>query len=99
MFPCSNTTNRTLNLQDELQDLRKSLSLTKGAGKGLKIAHEASFWEGSGFEDGWGGKQGLHFLAVIWNQNHSPVSLSLSQDLLEVTPWVSVTALKSLQGL
>lgn len=61
MFPCSNTTNRTLNLQDELQDLRKSLSLTKGAGKGLKMAHEASFWEGSGFEDGWG-EAGAAFL-------------------------------------
>lgn len=51
MFSCSNTTNRTLKLQDELRDLRKPLSPTKGAGKGLKFV---SFWESSGFEDGWG---------------------------------------------
>lgn len=97
MFPCSNTTNRTLNLQDELQDLRKPLSPTKGAGRGLKMAHEGSFWESSGLEDGWGGRRGCISWLSSGNQNHPPVSLS--QDLLEVTPWASVTALKPPQGL
>lgn len=66
MFPCSNTTNRSLNLEDELQDLRKPLSPTKGAGKGLEMAHEASFGRVQPLKMD-GGKQGLDFLAVIWN--------------------------------
>lgn len=54
MFPFSNTTNKTLNVQDEPGDPRKPLSPTRGAGKGLKMAHGTGFWGHSGFEDGWG---------------------------------------------
>lgn len=87
IFPCSNTTNRSLDLQDE----ERSEETSEPDQRGRKRCENAKFLGGFRLWR-WVGKQGLHFLAVTWNPKQPPVSCPLPGPAGS-HPKASVTAL------